>query len=179
MSEDVLARVLGLLEEMGIPFMLVGSFASNYYGEPRSTHDADVVIQTTTEGAGRIEAALGEDFIVGDGRAAVARGEQFNAIHVATSFKVDFWPLRDDPFDQHAFLRRRPVVLFGRQACLPTAEDLILQKLRWAKETESAQQRHDVEAIIRGQEGRLDWEYLRLWADRLSVRGSLEALRVH
>lgn len=179
MSEDVLARVLGLLEQIGIPSMLVGSFASNYYGEPRSTHDADLVIQATAENAGRIETALGKDFVVSGARAAVARREQFNAIHVATSFKVDFWPLRDDPFDRNAFERRRRVALFGLQISLPTAEDLILQKLRWAKETESTQQRSDVEAILRGQEGRLDWEYLRSWADRLSVRGSLEALRAH
>ena len=42
--ERALKLVLDALEQADIPYMLVGSFASNLYGVPRATQDADVVI---------------------------------------------------------------------------------------------------------------------------------------
>lgn len=175
--EEPIRRVLEALDQLRVPYMLTGSFVSNYYGEPRSTHDIDVVVQMSTEHAEKLEAALTPDFVVSDARAAVAARQGFNAIHVASSFKVDFWPLKDAPFDHEVFTRRRSVSLFGRQVPIPTAEDLVLQKLRWAQETRSEQQHKDVSAILRGQQGTLDWEYLQRWADTLGVQDDLRRLK--
>lgn len=175
MTGEVLGHVLKVLDNLGIPYMLTGSFAGNYYAEPRSTHDADIVIHTRTGDAVRLAQALGDDFVVSHDRLASA--QQFNAIHVATSFKIDFWPYKESPFDQSAFARRRTVSLFGRRVPIPTPEDLTLQKLRWAKDTGSEQQRRDVQGILRAQEGSLDWEYLTRWAETLGVRDDLENLR--
>lgn len=176
-TRNVLVKVLDVLDALGAPWMLTGSFAGNYYGEPRLTHDADVVIQLTPAGARQLTEALGRDFVVSEAEEAVTRQRQFNVIHIPTSFKVDFWPLRDHPFDQSAFARRRAVPLFGREVPLPAAEDLILQKLRWARETGSEQQQRDVLAILRGQAAALDWSYLLRWADELGLREALEAAR--
>jgi len=38
-QKDVLLTVLNALEKLNIPYMIVGSFASNYWGRPRNTHD--------------------------------------------------------------------------------------------------------------------------------------------
>lgn len=174
--EEPIQRVLEALDQLHIPYMLTGSFVSNYYGEPRSTHDIDLVVQMSTEHAEKLEAALTPDFVVSDARAAAAAHQSFNAIHVASSFKADFWPLKDALFDQEAFARRRPVTLFGRQVPIPTAEDLVLQKLHWAHETGSEQQRRDIVAVLRAQEA-LDQEYLRRWADTLGVHEELSRLQ--
>jgi hypothetical protein len=40
---DVLFQVLDALESLNIPYMLTGSFASNFWGRPRFTHDADLL----------------------------------------------------------------------------------------------------------------------------------------
>ena len=37
--------VIDSLEAEQIPYMLVGSFSSNFYGIPRSTEDGDLVIE--------------------------------------------------------------------------------------------------------------------------------------
>lgn len=175
--EEPIRRVLEALGRLDIPYMLTGSFVSNYYGEPRSTHDIDLVVQISPARAAQLEAALTPDFVVSDARAAVAARQTFNAIHVASSFKVDFWPLREAPFDREAFARRRTTRLFGRQVSIPTAEDLVLQKLCWAKETGSPQQHRDVVAILRGQQDALDWKHLWRWADTLGVRPELDRLQ--
>ena len=46
--DDVALRVVDVLNKSGIPFMLVGGFSSNCHGIPRSTKDADFVVQLSS-----------------------------------------------------------------------------------------------------------------------------------
>jgi hypothetical protein len=41
---DVLKFAIDVLERMGVPYMVVGAFASGPYGEPRMTQDIDIVV---------------------------------------------------------------------------------------------------------------------------------------
>lgn len=41
---EAVVLVVGILDELKIPYMLVGSFSSNFYGVPRATNDADLVV---------------------------------------------------------------------------------------------------------------------------------------
>lgn len=49
MQFEVLAIVVGLLDEAEIPHMLTGTFASTFHGEPRMTRDIDLVVSPTVE----------------------------------------------------------------------------------------------------------------------------------
>jgi hypothetical protein len=51
-SEALTVLVVDALNELGVAYMLVGSFSSNLYGIPRSTKDADFVVDFGTS-AGR------------------------------------------------------------------------------------------------------------------------------
>jgi hypothetical protein len=44
-QDELLSHVVRLLEEQEITYMLVGSLASAVYGEPRLTHDINVVLE--------------------------------------------------------------------------------------------------------------------------------------
>jgi len=44
---DVLERIVTGLNDAGVSYMLCGSFASSFYGAPRSTQDIDFVIEAT------------------------------------------------------------------------------------------------------------------------------------
>lgn len=46
---DLFARVGAALDTVGIPYMVVGSFASSAHGIPRATRDIDIVIAPTKE----------------------------------------------------------------------------------------------------------------------------------
>jgi len=50
-QSEVLFKVLDALETLGLRYMIVGSFASNYWGRPRSTHDADLVMEIREQAA--------------------------------------------------------------------------------------------------------------------------------
>ena len=43
--DELLASVAVFLDDCNVPYMIVGSFASNLHGLPRATYDADVVIE--------------------------------------------------------------------------------------------------------------------------------------
>jgi hypothetical protein len=42
---ELLIKTISFLNDEKIPYMLVGSFVSSIYGEPRTTQDVDLVIQ--------------------------------------------------------------------------------------------------------------------------------------
>lgn len=44
-GNDALLKLLAVLNQLSIPYMLVGSYSSNIYGIPRMTKDADLVLQ--------------------------------------------------------------------------------------------------------------------------------------
>jgi len=46
---EVFRRITAALDQAGIAYMLSGSFASTFYGAPRSTQDIDMVIDATPE----------------------------------------------------------------------------------------------------------------------------------
>ena len=43
-QQELLNRVIQALDQVGIQYMITGSVASSMQGEPRSTHDIDIVI---------------------------------------------------------------------------------------------------------------------------------------
>ncbi len=60
--DDAALRVANALNIAGIPFMLVGGFSSNYYGIPRSTKDADFVVQLNAPLNASFALTLGPEF---------------------------------------------------------------------------------------------------------------------
>ena len=43
-QQELLKKVVQTLDQIGIDYMITGSMASSLQGEPRSTHDIDVVL---------------------------------------------------------------------------------------------------------------------------------------
>ena len=114
-QEEFFATVVQVLNELNISYMLVGSVASSFYGEPRSTHDIDFVMAILPPDVERLAESfekpryyLSEEAI----REAVARGNPFNLIDSHTGSKADFWPLKSDPYHQTCFNRRKKQKIF-------------------------------------------------------------------
>lgn len=158
--------------------MLTGSMASNYWGIPRTTHDLDFVLQLPRPSVPAFQSAFSESFLLQVTAIESAYGPpyQFNAIDQRSALKVDFWMLRDDPFEQAMFARRMAVQLFGVPAWIATAEDVILHKLLWNELSPSERQLSDAAGIVAVQEQKLNQEYLGHWASQLHVRQRLDDL---
>jgi hypothetical protein len=114
-EREFLVDVLGRLNAAGVDYMLTGSMASNYWGIPRTTHDLDFVLLMTPDQTGAMVSAFDAGFFLQPEsvRAAFQPPFQFNVLDEQSALKADFWLLREDAFEQTAFERRMPVVLFG------------------------------------------------------------------
>ncbi len=179
-QQALLIRVLAALEAAGIASMVTGSLASSLQGEPRATHDIDLVIAVAPDDVERLVGALAAPDLYLDERAVRAAVRQqtiFNLVQSRTGDKVDFWPLTDEPFDRSRFARRWRVDALGTRFDVSSAEDTILMKLRWARRSGgSEKQLTDALRVYELQAARLDHAYLCEWAARLGVRDLLDEL---
>lgn len=181
---ELLKLVARQLEAAGIEYMITGSVVSSLQGEPRATHDIDVVVairEPAAAVAADLKAAFPEPAFYLDEAAVrdaiVAQG-MFNVIDTREGDKVDFWLLTDDAFDRARF-ERRYVERF-EDARLPVSrpEDTILMKLRWAAMLGGSEKQFvDALRVYEVQHGRLDEAYLEQWAATLGVAAALGRLR--
>ena len=181
-------RVLGhaatLLDRLGIAFAVGGSFASSVHGIGRSTQDVDVTIDLRRDQIEALAGALEPDYYVSREAMdeAVRDHRSFNAIHLYSMFKIDFFVLGTDAFDREEFGRGKPRVIDDPGAPLVrfiTPEDVVLRKLRWyrAGREVSDQQWRDVLGVLLVCRGDLDERYMNLWAAHLGVSDLLERAR--
>jgi hypothetical protein len=165
---DVLRDVSQRLRSAGIPFMLTGSVAMNYYAQPRMTRDIDLVVALGGTDAENFVSLFAADYYV-DRLAvvnAIAERSMFNLIHTTTIIKVDCIVLKSDDYRQEEFARRKEIGLGDFQTWIVSREDLILSKLHWAKDSKSEMQLRDVRNLL-GSE--LDEVYLLSRAEGLGV----------
>lgn len=175
----VLGQILDAPEEVGIPSMIVGSFASGFHGEFRATQDADIVIDPTPEQLRAFLARVRDDFYVSPEAAAeaVARRTQFNLVHFETAWKIDLIVRKERPFSRMEFERRQEGSVGGHSAAINSPEDVILSKLEWAKAPRSERQIRDAAGVVAAWGDALDWDYLNRWAEQLAVTDLLAQLR--
>ena len=168
----LLAQFTRSLDNARIPYMVVGSLASSFHGEPRMTRDIDIVIDPTEEGLRQFIGELPQqDFHVDAGAAieALERRTSFNVIEIETGWKVDLLVRRDRQFSRVEMDRRIMVRLLGTDAHVATAEDTIIAKLEWAVAGESERQMRDVASILAVNRGRLDDSYIKSWVAALDL----------
>lgn len=170
-QEEALIPVLDALNQLNIPFMVVGAIAVNYYSIPRLTHDADIVIELLQDKVEPLCEQLEEAFYIDVNmiRDAIYHRDHFNLIHYDTGFKIDFWVVGRDKCSLRRFGRRVPGRIFDRPVFLITPEDLILSKLEWYRQSDIQKHFLDAQGIFRMQKDVLDMAYLNKWAVRLEV----------
>ncbi len=176
-GEDAVGILLDALNGLGVDYMVVGSFSSNRYGVPRATKDADFVLRIQTGQREELFALLPDSFNI-DPQVSfeMVTGTWRQIITVPEiPFTIELFELSSDAHDQERFSRRRELTLLGRQAWLPTPEDVVIQKLRWCIGGKRAKDFEDVVAVLGVQgEKRLDWPYVEKWCaihQTLSVLG--------
>lgn len=177
----VLLMIVEALDQLKIPYLIGGSFASSAHGFARSTRDIDIVAAIEPEMAEAFAASLQSEFYADEQaiRRAVRAKQHFNVIHLDSMFKVDFFVLKEREFDRKQFERRLQAAVEGdphRKVYVATPEDTILAKLVWYRKGNeiSDQQWQDIRGIFKVQGDKLDAQYLSHWAEDLGVADLLE-----
>jgi len=86
---------------------------------------------------------------------------------------VELFRLSDDSFDKQRFQRRQLYEAAGRRLYFPTPEDVIIMKLRWARQKDIA----DVLSVMSVKRGKLDWAYVEKWCRQHGTLAKLEEIR--
>jgi hypothetical protein len=180
-QQELLKKVIKILEEIEIEYMVTGSIVSSLQGEPRSTHDIDIIIVIKKSAINRLveyfpfpDFYLDKNSIVN----AIDRQDMFNLIDVKEGNKVDFWLLTEEAYDRSRFSRKYVEEFEGTKIQVTSPEDTILAKLRWAKLSGGSEKQFiDALRVYEVQFECLDKNYMEYWVRELSIEPLWERLK--
>ena len=153
-EHDLFLIFLSRLEESRITYIVTGSVAGIIYGEPRLTHDIDLVIDLDAENAHKIPNAFPEDEFYCPPLEIIKleikrpyRGH-FNLIHHETGFKADIYLSGDDRLHEWAIENKRKYRLGSQDIWVAPPEYVVLRKLEYYREGKSDKHITDIKAIL-------------------------------
>lgn len=163
-----LQKVVDVLEQEKLSYMLVGGFAVGFYNHVRFTLDIDLVIQIHVHHIDKIIPHFPEWGGQLQGlKDSATRLKFFNIIDFETGVKLDFMLYQDSDYNWTAFERRRKVDFMGVDCFIAAIEDLVIGKLLWYASSKSEKHLGDIQYLLNVPG--VNFEYLKLWCDRLLI----------
>jgi len=171
------------LNRSGIRYVIGGSVAAIFYGEPRLTIDLDVVVFLRDADITK----LGEIFpspefyvppveVIRNEVARPAKG-LFNLIHIPTSFKADVFPTGRDEFNAWAFRNKRTEQFKGETLVLAPPEYVIVRKLEYCKLSGSDKHLRDIRGMLNISGGQIDRAALGEWIRAQGVEAEWQMIQ--
>ena len=151
---DLIQVFLGPLNRLGVPYVVTGAVASIIYGEPRLTHDIDLVVELKRADAGKLrEAFPAADFYCPPPEVLSIeidrpRRGHFNLIHHESGFKADVYVAGEDELHRWALSRKRRIEFEGESIWVAPPEYVILRKLDYYREGRSEKHLRDIAGIL-------------------------------
>ena len=138
------------LDDLGIQYMITGSFAMHAYATGRLTYDIDAIIEISGRDVERFGSKFLPDYYVDQIMIsnAIERSSMFNVLNLANGVKVDCIIRKATDFESEKFGRRSRSEIDGISFWVISKEDLILSKLEWAKDSLSEKQFLDIRSLI-------------------------------
>ena len=179
--DDLLRYVVGVLERLSVDYLVTGSTATIYFGEPRFTNDIDIVAALSASQVSEFCSAFPEsEYYVSEEAAleAVRSRGQFNIIHPTSGLKVDVIVPADTPFDRSRFkraVRVKPATDYD--ASFSSVEDVIIKKLQFYREGGSEKHLRDITGVLRISGDQVDRSYIDHWSAQLRVESIWRAVQ--
>ncbi|MEP7144421.1 MAG: hypothetical protein ABI707_16165 [Ferruginibacter sp.] len=171
---------MNLLDENHIDYMVTGSIVSSIQGEPRATHDVDILVNITNAAIpSLINTFIPPDYYISEIAIedAIKHKSMFNLLDTTEGDKVDFWILTNESFDQSRFARKYEEKVLGLSMKISRPEDTILMKLHWANLSGGSEKQFtDALRVYEVQFGILDIGYIESWIEALQVKEIWERL---
>ena len=99
LQPKLLIKVLALLNETQIDYMITGSLVSSIQGEPRATHDVDILVKITNAAIPTlIKTFQPPDYYISElaVEEAIQHESMFNLLDTTEGDKADFWIFTDE-----------------------------------------------------------------------------------
>ena len=170
--------VLDAIEAANVPYLIGGAVALAAWGENRTTRDLDLVVDLPFESMGDLSRELEKrDMLVPiDIMIDLALEDRadlpINAIHMFSAYKAELFLLKPGDAFRETCLQRRQQVDLGPplgEVYVHSAEDLILNKLKYYRISKQPKHVRDITSIVLNQGAELDVQYINGWVEYLGV----------
>ncbi len=155
------------LEELGICYMVTGSIASIFYGEPRLTHDIDIIILMNARQVDKFVSAFPEDEYYCPPPEVIQielkrdRHAHFNLIHHVSGLKADCYPFTGDPLHEWAFEHIQIIEIEKKKPIkIAPPEYVIIRKLEFYAEGGSEKHLKDIRAMLNISSELIDLQFI-------------------
>jgi hypothetical protein len=144
------------LDSLGLRYMVSGSVAAIFYGEPRLTNDVDIILFLKREDAARLPAAFpaGEFYCPPEEvlRLELSREQRghFNLIHHESGFKADIYLGGRDALHVWGIGHAVEADLGGDKVVFAPPEYVIIRKLQFFREGGSGKHLRDIHRMLLG-----------------------------
>jgi hypothetical protein len=169
------------LNELALVYMVTGSVAGVLYGEPRVTHDVDVVLVLPP---GQAISAFALAFPIDEyycppeevllQEALRAQRGHFNLIHHESGFRADIYLANRDPLHAWALRERRALDVGGEKVWVAPPEYVIVRKLEFFREGGSEKHIEDIRAMLRVSRDLVRADVVESWVGRLGLGAEWE-----
>jgi hypothetical protein len=168
------------LNHADIEYMVTGSVASIVYGEPRMTHDIDLVIKLSDADVAGLSKVFPDDQfycppsdVILSETSREVRGH-FNIIHHRTGLKADFYPVGTDPLHKWAMSQKRTIQFDNDEICVAPPEYVITRKLDYFREGGSEKHLTDIKNMLRYSGDIIDISILKEKAAQIGLQKQLD-----
>jgi len=175
LEPDLIELFVGPLQSAGVRYFISGSVAAMLYGEPRVTHDIDLVAFLRASDIAKLPQLFpAPEFYVPPAEviaAEVSRQQHgcFNVIHADSSLKADFFTASRDEFHAWAFRNLKRYSARGVEIMLAPPEYVIVRKLEYFREGGSEKHLRDIRGMLNISGSQINQTDLQEWVQRQDV----------
>ncbi len=142
------------LNNAGIPYMVTGSMACIMYGQPRMTHDIDLVVALDIKKTDVFSSLFPAEAFYCPPHEVIKtellrenRGH-FNIIHHQTGLKADIYPAGRDKLMAWGLANRKKYLVRDELIWTAPPEYVIVQKLHYYREGGSQKHLSDIQGVL-------------------------------
>lgn len=163
---NLFALYIDILSKHQIPYFVTGSVASIVYGDPRLTHDIDLVINLNNVNVDIFLKAFPLDQFYCPPEEVIrteinrsTRGH-FNLIHHETGFKADIYFTGKEELQHWAMQNSKQIDFAGSKIYIAPPEYVIIKKLEFYKEGNAQKHLSDIKSMLTNSSELIDYSFL-------------------
>lgn len=177
---ELLRYLVAAIERLGLGYMVTGSVATIFFGEPRFTNDIDIVVVLGLEQIPEFCRAFpAPDFYLSEDavREAVQQHAQFNIIHPSSGLKIDVIIPQDTSFNRSRFARAKRIKpAEDYEASFASVEDVIIKKMEYFRQAGSEKHLRDISGVLKISGSEVNRDYIADWAVKMGLESIWKAI---